>query len=268
MRGDLKDAIQELFKDDHEIALFYFAGHGHITGTGGYILASDSSRGDEGVPLTEVLTLAEKSDAKNRIILLDSCHAGIAGAPPGASNLALLSEGMTVLTASTAAQYAAENAQGGVFTSLLVDALSGPAANLVGDITPGGVYAHIDQALGPWEQRPVFKTNVKTFVSVRKVQAPIPLAELRRITEFFPQPGAEFRLDPTFEPDNIGRTPGMPPPNPENNRTFAILQRYRSLNLLVPIGAPHLWHAAMQSKSCKLTVVGEHWRRLVAKGLI
>jgi len=41
-----------------------------------------------------------------------------------------------------------------------VDALGGAAANLVGDVTPGSVYAHIDQSLGPWAQRPVFKTNV------------------------------------------------------------------------------------------------------------
>jgi len=39
--------------------------------------------------------------------------------------------------------------RGGVFTGLLVDALSGGAANLVGDVTPGSVYAHIDQSLGP-----------------------------------------------------------------------------------------------------------------------
>ena len=47
----------------------------------------------------------------------------------------------------------------------------------VGDITPGSVYAHIDQSLGPWAQRPVFKTNVKTFVSLRKTEPPIALAD-------------------------------------------------------------------------------------------
>ena len=38
----------------------------------------------------------------------------------------------------------------GVFTTLFVDALGGAAANLIGDVTPGSVYAHIDQSLGPW----------------------------------------------------------------------------------------------------------------------
>ena len=71
----------------------------------------------------------------------------------------------------------------------------------------------------------MFKTNVKNFVSLRKVQPPIP----------------------------------------ENMRKFAVLQRYNRLNLGVPVGAPHMWHAAMQSKTCKLTVLGKHYRRLVER---
>lgn len=188
----LKDAIAALFADKHEITLFYFAGHGHITTTGGYILGSDSQRGDDGVSLTEVLTLADKCPSDNRIVVLDSCHSGIAGTPPGEQGVAILSEGMTILTASTDTQYASEVNGSGVFTALFVDALEGPAANLVGDVTPGSVYAHIDQALGPWEQRPVFKTNVRDFVSVRRVPPPIPRPDLQRITEFFPVAGAEL----------------------------------------------------------------------------
>ena len=267
-RGNLKDSIETLFRDDVEIALFYFAGHGHLEATGGYLLATDSRRGDEGVSLSEILTFANSSPAKNKIIVLDSCHSGIAGTPPTPGNLAALSEGLTVLTASTQDQYATEENGRGVFTALFVDALNGSAANLAGDITPGSVYAHIDQSLGAWEQRPVFKTNVKQFVSLRKVSPPIPTSDLRRLTEFFPSPGFEFSLDPTYEPETKGRDPGMPDPNPENTRTFAILQRYNRLNLLVPVNAPHMWNAAMESKSCKLTALGEHYRRLVEKNRI
>src|SRR5690606_34193672 len=174
-RNLVKDHVAELFGKQAEIALFYFAGHGHIEATGGYLLASDSRRGDEGLSLSEVLTLANASPARNKIVVLDSCHSGIAGTPPVAGNLAALSEGLTVLTASTADQYATEENGRGVFTGLLVDALHGGAANLTGDITPGGVYAHVDQALGAWEQRPVFKTNVRQFVSLRTVAPPIDL---------------------------------------------------------------------------------------------
>jgi hypothetical protein len=214
-----------------------------------------------------VLTLANQSKALNKVIVLDSCHSGIAGAQALAAQTAELSEGLTILTASTAEQYASEKVGSGVFTTLFVDALNGAAANLVGDITPGSVYAHIDQSLGPWLQRPVFKTNVKSFVSLRKVQAPVTLTELQRLTEFFPDPGFEYKLDPSFEPE---RSPGdgLPPPDPMNTAKFAVLQRYNRVNLVVPVGAPHMWHAAVGSKSCKLTVLGEHYRRLVAAGLI
>jgi hypothetical protein len=267
-RSELKDYIAELFKDDSDIALFYFAGHGHIEATGGYLLASDSSRGDEGVSLADVLLFANNSKAKNKIVVLDSCHSGVAGTPPFASQNAVLSEGLTILTASTKDQYATEQNGRGLFTILFVDALSGVAANLVGDISPGGVYAYIDQSLGAWEQRPVFKTNVKSFVSLRKVQPSIELTDLQRITEFFPSPGFQYSLDPSFEPELKGRSDGMPEPNPENTRKFAVLQKYNRVNLVVPVDAPHMWHAAMESKSCKLTVLGEHYRRLVERGRI
>lgn len=268
-RHAVREKIRDLFvPGECETALLYFAGHGHIEATGGYIVASDSRSGDEGIPLSDVVTYANQSKARNRIIVLDSCHAGIAGARPIAATSSELTEGLTILTASTAEQYAQEENGAGVFTTLFVDALNGAAGNLVGEVTPGSIYAHIDQSLGPWDQRPVFKTNVKSFVSLRKVQPPISHSELQRIAEFFPTPGAQYQLDPSYEPEEKGRTHGMPLPDPENTRKFAILQKYNRVNLLVPIDAPHMWHAAMQSKACRLTVLGEHYRRLVQRGLI
>jgi hypothetical protein len=267
-RSELKDSIEELFKNDADVALFYFAGHGHIEPSGGYILASDASRGDEGVSLSEILTFANTSPAKNKIIILDSCHSGIAGTSPVDNQTAALSEGLTVLTASTKDQYATEKDGRGVFTTLLVDALNGSAANLTGDVTPGSIYAHIDQSLGAWEQRPVFKTNVKQFVSLRTVSPPITTNDLRKIIDFFPDAGFEYSLDPTYEPEMKGRDKGMPDPIEEHTKIFSILQQYNRLNLLVPVGVKHMWNAAMESKSCRLTALGEHYRRLVEKDRI
>ncbi len=267
-RGQLKDQISKLFSTDADIALFYFAGHGHIEPTGGYLLTSDASRGDECVSLTEILSLANKAPAKNKIIILDSCHSGIAGTPPEAGQLATLAEGVTVLTASTKDQYASEVNGHGVFTTLLVDALSGSAANLTGDITPGSIYAHIDQSLGAWDQRPIFKTNVKQFVSLRKSAPAISIEDLRKITTLFPTPGYSFPLDPTFEPEMKGRDEWMPEPIEENTRLFSLLQKYNRLNLVVPDGATHMWNAAMESKACRLTALGEHYRRLVERNRI
>lgn len=264
-RTDIKSAAKELFAGDPEIALFYFAGHGHIEATGGYLCGSDCKNGDDGLSLIELVSLANASKAKNKVIILDSCHSGVVGIA-AAAQVAELSEGMTILTASTAEQYATEQNGSGVFTSLLVDALAGAAGNLVGDVTPGSVYAHVDQSLGVWEQRPVFRTNVKSFVSLRKVQPPITLPELQRLTEFFPPGFSEFKLDPSFEPERNGEN--VPVPDPAKVEKFRILQKYNRVNLVLPVDAPHMWHAAMQSKSCKLTVLGEHYRRLVAKGSI
>lgn len=267
-KSTLKDEITNLFKIDTDIALFYFAGHGYVESVGGYLVTSDSERGDDGISLSEVLIMANNSPSANKIIILDSCHSGIAGASASNNDHSVLSEGVTILTASTKDQYASEEDGSGVFTRLLVDALQGGAANLTGDITPGSIYAHIDQSLGEWEQRPVFKTNVKQFVSLRKITPPISLEELKKISQFFPSPGYNYELDPTYEPEMKGRDDNMPLPIPESTEIFATLQKYNRLNLLVPVGVPNMWNAAMESKSCRLTALGEHYRKLVSKGRI
>lgn len=257
-RKALKDKATDLFKDDSDVAFFYFSGHGYLESTGGYLITSDCQTGDDGLSMNELLQIANSSPARSRVIVVDSCHSGQIGTPEIKEDKAILREGMTILTASTANQYAIEMNGEGVFTSLLVDALNGSAANLVGDITPGSVYAHIDQSLGPWEQRPVFKTNVKSFTTLRKVQPPISLTDLKSITELFTSPSDEFKLDPSYEPDSDL-------PNDENVEKFKLLQKYNRVNLVIPVGEDHMYYAAMNSKSCKLTVVGIHYWNLVKK---
>lgn len=269
-RHELKDAVRELFADDADIALLYFAGHGYIEDTGGYLCASDATSGDDGLPLAEVMTLANNSPAKNKVIILDSCHSGVAGSH-SSSTYAEISDGVTILTASTASQYASETPGGGsgVFTKLLVDALSGAAANLVGAVTPGSVYAHIDQSLGPWAQRPVFKTNVKTFISLRQAEPPIALSELQKLRGLFATPTTVLDLDPSYEPVRSGvEDPPVVAPDPQNMAAFATLQKLVKVNLVRPSGAEHMWNAAMESKGCELTVLGEHYWDLLDKGLI
>jgi hypothetical protein len=213
------------------------------------------------LPLSDIMSFATSSPARNKIIILDSCHSGALGESHMNNQVSEVGEGMTILTASTKNQYAKEKNGGGLFTGLMVNALGGAAANVVGEVTPGSVYAHVDQSLGSWSQRPVFKTNVKTFVSLRKIQPPLPLADLQRIAEFFPTPGFEFQLDPGFEPEHPSADPAKTP-------ILAILQKYNRMNLAVPVGTIHPYHAAIESKTMKLTALGEHYRRLVVEGLL
>lgn len=265
-RGKLKDEIEWLFGTSADTALLYFSGHGYIESSGGYIVTSECERGDDGLSLKELVDYANSSKIRNRIIILDSCFSGAAGDFANGSNHAAIADGVTILTASKRDEPSLEIGSHGVFTDLLIDALSGGAANLLGDITPGSIYAHIDQSLGAWDQRPVFKTNTESFISLRKVAPSISISDLRRISEFFPNKNYIFELNPSFEPRDEARTAEMTKSDPSNNEIFAILQKYNRLNLLVPIGAEHMWNAAMESKSCKLTRLGEHYRRMSEKG--
>jgi len=257
----LKDKVIELFRDDSEVSLIYFSGHGYIESTGGFLITSECRDGDDGFSMNELLSIVNSSPAQNRIVILDSCHAGIAGTPNPDDNKAIIQEGVTILAASSAEQYAIEENGAGIFTTLLVDALNGSAANLVGDVTPGSVYAHIDQSLGAWQQRPIFKTNVKSFISLRQVEAPVRLTDLTKITELFIHANDECLLDPSFEPDSNEAAE-------ENVEKFKILQKYNRVNLVVPVGEEHMYYAAMNSKSCKLTALGKHYWNLVTNGRI
>lgn len=260
-RTELKNKVTELFADDMEVALFYYSGHGYIDEIGGYLVTSECKTGEDGFSLSELMTIVNNSPAKNKIIILDSCHSGVVGKSSVPEAFSRIGEGVTILTACSEKQYAIEENGSGVFTTLLVDALYGGAANLVGDVTPGSVYAHIDQSLGPWEQRPVFKTNVKEFVSLRRNNSPIGLENLRALTELFSDYTEELKLNSTFEPTAKDA-------DEDNCRKFAILQKLNRVNLVVPVGAEHMYFAAMENKGCKLTTIGVHYWKLVNKGQI
>lgn len=54
-RGALKDAVQELFDGDSEIAVFYYASHGSYDMVGGYLCTSEVKRVDDGLSLDDVI---------------------------------------------------------------------------------------------------------------------------------------------------------------------------------------------------------------------
>lgn len=252
----LKYELQNLFSTSCEIALFYFAGHGYADDHGGYLLTSQCAYGDEGINLSYISELIQKSHAMNNIVVLDCCHAGAMGRNAMFGDHSIIPNGTTFLLACKENQYSEENNGNGVFTDLFVDALSGGAANLVGEISPGSIYSYIDRALGLWQQRPVFKTNVERFVSIRNVRPPIHMEDLRKINQYFPNINYEYPLNPSYEPREKGAIK-------ENTQIFRILQSYNRLNLLVPVDAEHMYDAAIESKTCKLTALGVHYWNLV-----
>ncbi len=265
-KASLKGMISELFSGDCETALFYFSGHGFLNELGGYIVTPDYSKYDEGVSMDDILKYANDSKIKDKIVILDCCHSGAMGSPAITGNTSLLNEGVSILTASRDDESSIEINGHGVFTNLLLDALQGGAGDLRGHISPGGIYAFVDQALGAWDQRPVFKTNVSRFTSLRKVIPQVPAAILRKLVDFFPNPQDEFKLDPSFEDTNstdIKHKLIEPYANPDHVEVFKKLQSLQSVGLVVPVDADYMYFAAMESKSCKLTSLGSHYWRLV-----
>jgi hypothetical protein len=263
-RSVLRGALDQLFSssDEADVALFYFAGHGTENNLGGYIVTSDTRRYDEGIALNDILTLANGCKARECVILLDSCHSGHMGSVPAVRNdLAHLREGVSILTAARSGQAAVETNGGGLFTELLCGALEGGAADVLGITTVAALYAYIDQALGPWDQRPLFKASLSKLVSLRDNRAAVEREILRKLPTWFPESDYTFPLDPSFEPD-------AEPKNAENERIFMQLQRCRAAKLIDPVGEEHMYYAAMNRAACRLTPLGRHYWRLARSSRI
>jgi len=267
----LKGEIIKLFAAPSDIALFYFSGHGGIDPFGYHIVTPDAIQHDLGISMNQLLSIVNGSKANNKIIILDCCHAGgideTAQMSKGIS--VYLCNGVTVLTSSRASELSMELNGQGVFTSLLVEALKGGSADLNGNITPGSIYAFIDKVLGPHEQRPVFKTNISAFISLRNVKPQVPYEVMQSLEVFFPGREDVFPLDPSFEDSNdpsIVHPVTSPYANAVNVEKFKQLQQLQSVGLVAPVDRPFMYYAAMDSTGCKLTTLGKHyWKMMKGK---
>ncbi len=272
----LTQAISQFFKSSTpvETAVLYFAGHGIVSKEtdASSILGSDARPGAWGVSMAELLALANGAAAtiQSSVIILDCCHAGYMGDASGmaAGGASAVGKGVTVLTACNADQKAKEAAEHGMFTGLLLLALGGGAADVRGHVTPASVYAHIDQALGTFDQRPLYKANVHRFVTLRHVKPRIPPEVLRRLSEHFPHVDKLYPLDPSYEPDRerVADKYKHLLVNPAHVAVFEQLQMYNRQGLVVPVNAKDMFSAAMDATGCVLTAMGKHYQRLAASG--
>ena len=261
-RRVLLEHLEQLLKDPAEVALLHFSGHGTVNNLDGYLVTQDAAAYNEGVAMADVLKLANDSGAREVVILLDCCFSGVLGNPPAIDNSrALLREGVCILTAGRGDQPSVETEGGGVFTSLVVDALNGGAADLLGSVSAPAVYAFVEAALGAWDQRPLFKAHVSQVLPLRKCIPPIELAILRNVPTLFPLPAEDFALDPSYEPSS-------PTADPAHVALFGQLQALNRVHLVTPVGVPHPYEAAMNSTACRLTPSGRYYWRLASDGRI
>jgi len=259
----LRAQIEALFATDAELALLYFAGHGTKDAVGGTLMTPDAQRYDEGVPMDHVLALANRSAVREVVIVLDCCHSGAFGAVPGlgaAAGVSHLDEGVAVLTATRENEAALEAGGGGVFTSLFCGALDGGAADVLGKVTIASAYAYVDEALGVFDQRPLFRANVSKLNPLRLCEPVVPRPSLRLLPGLFPGQ-ADRGLDPSYEPT-------APEAQPAHCEVMAQLQRMRAARLVEPVGTEHLYYAAMETRAVRLTPLGRHYWRLARAGRI
>jgi hypothetical protein len=264
-KDNLLSDIEDLFASKVDVALFYFSGHGYMDCRGGALVTQDAKKYSEGVSMHELMAYVIKSEIKDKLIILDCCHSGNFGSDPLINETSsLIPEGVMILTACDEDEIAV-NQKGGrsIFTSRLVDGLNGEAADILGHVTLGNVYALIDEALGAIGQRPIFKANVQRFISLRECIPTINLVTLEAAMSYFPDPDAVYQLDPEHEPEFEGCVE-------EKTKRFAHLQACRAARLVEPTNpeTKHMYFAAMKSETCRLTSLGKHyWKGVKSRKL-
>ena len=273
--SEVMTAINQLFAGDGETALLYFSGHGYMNSTGAEIVMPQDieSPGQyyTGIQMSTIMNIVNRSKIRNKIVILDCCHSGNMGKYQLEDAGSILNTGVSILTACREDEAAMEAGGHGIFTELLCTALKGGASDYCGNITIGGVYAYIDRSFGPWDQRPVFKTNVTEFAPLRKVNPHVPIHVIRELTTLFEDKNCVLPLDPSFEDTNdpsIKHNYVKPYADANNVKRFKSLQKLQSIGFIEPVNEEFMYFAAMHSTGCKLTELGKYYWRLVNEGRI
>ncbi len=268
-RAFLREQISALFDSFDGEVLLFFAGHGASTTNGGVLVTQDGETGDLGVSMDDLLNQANQSSAKEVLLILDCCYSGNLGNPSGLQgsldNRSLLREGVTILAASRPTQTSAEFNGHGIFTSLVLNALYGGAADVIGNVSAASIYAFAEQALGAWDQRPLYKSHASRLSPVRKCHAEVPSPVLHRLPEIFPDPTGNLSLDPTYEHTDASAIA-------DNVDVFDCLKTFRNSRLLRTIDEDtdrgDLYFACMKRTGVRLTGLGRYYWRLVRDGRV
>ncbi len=267
-RPVLRAACRELFDYPGDV-LFYFSGHGALTAEGGYLATSDGEAEDWGIPMHEIVQMANDSRANDILLILDCCHAGDTG-DPGLLNsngrthrIAALRENMTIIAAARNTQAAMEAGGHGLFTAAVLDALDGGAADHMGWVTAPAIYSYVERRFCEWSQRPIYKSNASILNVVRKCAPLIDRLKLEELTVHFGSEDYKYLLDPQHEPeDEFGNV--HEPVNEEKVRVAALFKEYRDAGLLrsTEPGEQFYW-VARRNHTVELTLRGREYWRLV-----
>ncbi|ARN73506.1 caspase family protein [Oceanicoccus sagamiensis] len=265
----LRSMISDFFSLRAEDLLFFYTGFGFVNESGGCLLAPDYERSGDWVSIGDLLSHAGKARAANKIVILDLFpYSNKEALLPGSPRI-FIGQGVVLLAANRRVEETVDKQHCGAFMAVLLDALRGGAADLKGDISMASVYAYIDRALGERSPRPLFMTNTSCLSPLRSIEPQVPLCSMKKIVEYFPQPEALYRLDPSFEASNqIQHSAAAIKPFAikKNIDIFNHLKKLQGIGLVMPVDASCMYLAAMDSKACNLTLLGQHYWRLIRNG--
>lgn len=270
-RGRLRQRILDFFTNASGLdLLFYFSGHGRQDNRGTELVTSDM----DGVPVHELMALANGSAARTVTIILDCCFSGDVGNTPGLQatqvspdfrkEIAVVSAGVTVLAASKATEVSVESGGHGEFTRLLLDGLDGAATDHLGNITALSLYAHAARAFDAWEQTPVFKAHLSDAVVLRKGPSWISAEDVRRLPAHFTTEHARITL--TMEHEGEGRP--LTEPGTGAQQELDYLKRLRNVGLATTENDEDFYFATVNGHAVFLTPAGRMMWTLATRGAV
>lgn len=261
-RAALLGQLEQLFSPGFDgDALLYFSGHGVVSRSGGRLLTSDACEPDWGVGMHDVIRLANRSNARNILLLLDCCHAGAMASEADDQGFPTnLRENLTMVGASRASEVTTERAGAGEFTRGLLDALRGGAADLVGDVTPPAIFRCVERRARSWDRAPIYKTNSSRSFVVRRCPPMIERSQLRQLPKLFSTPEFRYQLDPEYEPEGEQGASSSAAQNAAKRAIALTFKQYRDAGLLRPVEpSEQLYWTARLSHKVELTAAGREW---------
>jgi hypothetical protein len=255
LSAEIDNAMSRLM-DGGEV-LFYFSGHGLANAEGGFLVTQDGTAEKPGYPMQRLLEAANRSGNVSVVIILDCCHGGQIGNVADGEGFSevLIGPNVTVLAAAGNSQKAAEGGEHSLFTQLVIAALDGGAVDVCGDVSAASVYAYAEQALGPWEQRPVYKSYARQLRPIRRCRPLVPDQVLAQLADWFFLEDDEFPMDPGYEYTTAEA-------DPAKVAIFDQFKLLRDAGLLRGRNGRDLYWTAMESGSVCLTPQGKlFWKR-------
>jgi hypothetical protein len=321
-RQQLHDAITDLFRPTRETllqiaanngisaedlsdplrqeVLFYFSGHADVGRDGvTRLFAYD----DAWYSFEELMRLISRSKADSMTLILDCCmsgnighrgdplndplahRSGADGANPFEIDLTLLPDNVCILTASRPYQEAKEDRlSGGVFSEMVIGALAGAAADIMGNVTSLSLYSHASEALGIHGQRPMFKANLDQPVLLRTSTPKVPAWSLKELPNIFVTEIADgrVRVRPVPLSEEHEGIPGKDKPRMSDDwadfqgspkqTELDHLKKWLKANLVVASSGKDFYKLTNESKEGDdrdviLTPQGHYYRDLAVAGL-